>query len=200
MGWIKNDGNRVFIGWRIYYPSEGVFFKQGYNFEVSREGDLKDFASLPSEIIVYSVWQTLNVPVKVYLGSKTESSQYVHLEYVVKNDKSYKLDIVEERGLSQITDTGAIKEIVQKVIDANPNQVTAYKNGKVYINKEQYFDGVPELAWNFYIGGYQPLQKWLKDRKGRLLSDEDIVHYQKIVVALTETDRLMKEIDEVFEF
>ncbi|MBR4022533.1 MAG: DNA methyltransferase [Ruminococcus sp.] len=82
------------------------------------------------------------------------------------------------------------------------NEVTkpAYKNGKVYINKEQYFDGVPELAWNFYIGGYQPLQKWLKDRKGRKLSDEDIAHYQKIVVALTETDRLMKEIDEVFEF
>lgn len=76
----------------------------------------------------------------------------------------------------------------------------AYKNGKVYINKEQYFEGVPEFAWNFYIGGYQPLQKWLKDRKGRKLSDEDIVHYQKIVVALTETDRLMKEIDEVFEF
>lgn len=82
------------------------------------------------------------------------------------------------------------------------NEVTkpAHKNGKVYINKEQYFDGVPELAWNFYIGGYQPLQKWLKDRKGRMLSDEDIVHYQKIVVALIETDRLMKEIDEVFEF
>lgn len=82
------------------------------------------------------------------------------------------------------------------------NEVTkpAYKNGKVYINKEQYFDGVTELAWNFYIGGYQPLQKWLKDRKGRKLSDEDIVHYQKIVVALTETDKLMKEIDEVFEF
>ncbi len=82
------------------------------------------------------------------------------------------------------------------------NEVTkpAYKNGKVYINKEQYFDGVSELACNFYICGYQPLQKWLKDRKGRKLSDEDIVHYQKIVVALTETDRLMKEIDEVFEF
>ena len=75
-----------------------------------------------------------------------------------------------------------------------------YKNGRVYINKEQYFDGVPELAWNFYIGGYQPCQKWLKDRKGRQLADEDIVHYQKIVVALTETDRLMKEIDKIFEF
>lgn len=82
------------------------------------------------------------------------------------------------------------------------NEVTkpAYKNGKVYINKEQYFEGVPELAWNFYIGGYQPCQKWLKDRKGKKLSDEDIVHYQKIVIALAETDRLMKKIDEIFEF
>jgi hypothetical protein len=69
-----------------------------------------------------------------------------------------------------------------------------YKNGRVYINKEQYFDGVPEVAWNFYIGGYQPAQKWLKDRKGRVLTEEDINHYQKIIVALTETDRIMKEI------
>lgn len=74
------------------------------------------------------------------------------------------------------------------------------KENRVYINKTQYFEGVSDLAWNFYIGGYQPLQKWLKDRKGRTLSDEDIIHYQKIVVALTETDRLMKEIDKVFIF
>lgn len=74
------------------------------------------------------------------------------------------------------------------------------KENRVYINKTQYFEGVSDLAWNFYIGGYQPLQKWLKDRKGRTLSDEDIIHYQKIAVALTETDRLMKEIDEVFIF
>lgn len=74
------------------------------------------------------------------------------------------------------------------------------KENRVYINKTQYFEGISDLAWNFYIGGYQPLQKWLKDRKGRTLSDEDIIHYQKIAVALTETDRLMKEIDEVFIF
>lgn len=72
-----------------------------------------------------------------------------------------------------------------------------YKNGNVYINDTQYFANVPEVAWNFYIGGYQPAQKWLKDRKDRELSYEDILHYQKIIVALTETDRLMKEIDEV---
>jgi len=69
--------------------------------------------------------------------------------------------------------------------------------GKVYINDTQYFDNVPEIAWNFYIGGYQPAQKWLKDRKERKLEFDDILHYQRIIVALSETDRLMKEIDKI---
>ena len=72
-----------------------------------------------------------------------------------------------------------------------------YKNGSVYINDTQYFANVPEVAWNFYIGGYQPAQKWLKDRKDRELSTDDIFHYQKIIVALSETDRIMKEIDKI---
>lgn len=72
-----------------------------------------------------------------------------------------------------------------------------YQNGKVFINDTQFFDQVPEVAWNFYIGGYQPAQKWLKDRKGRKLEFEDILHYQKIIVALSETDRLMKAIDQI---
>jgi predicted helicase len=61
------------------------------------------------------------------------------------------------------------------------------------------FRGVPEDVWNFHIGGYQVCEKWLKDRKGRTLSQDDIVHYQKIVLALNETLRLMKEIDEIIE-
>jgi predicted helicase len=61
------------------------------------------------------------------------------------------------------------------------------------------FVGVPEAVWNFQIGGYQVCEKWLKDRKGRTLSDNDISHYQKIVVALSETIRLMAEIDNVIE-
>jgi predicted helicase len=91
--------------------------------------------------------------------------------------------------------------VVEKYITQYPedgtNEVTKpnYTNGKVYINDTQYFDNVPEVAWNFYIGGYQPAQKWLKDRKGRTLGFEDILHYQKIIVALCETDRIMKEID-----
>ena len=96
--------------------------------------------------------------------------------------------------------------IVEKFITAYPvdgNNVVEkpqYKDGRVYINKDQYFDNVPEIAWTFYIGGYQPAQKWLKDRKGRELSVDDILHYQKIIVALAETDRIMKEIDTVVEF
>jgi len=70
-------------------------------------------------------------------------------------------------------------------------------NQRVYINKDQYFEGVPPEVWNFHIGGYQVCQKWLKDRKGRMLSFDDLVHYQKIIVALKETVRLMEEIDDL---
>lgn len=69
--------------------------------------------------------------------------------------------------------------------------------GAVCINDSQYFADVPLSAWNFYIGGYQPAQKWLKDRRTRTLSFDDILHYQKIIVALTETGRIMREIDKV---
>jgi len=87
------------------------------------------------------------------------------------------------------------KYITQYPVDGN-NLVgkLKFEEGKVYINETQYFANVPEVAWNFYIGGYQPAQKWLKDRKDRNLEFDDILHYQKIIVALTETDRLMKEI------
>jgi predicted helicase len=72
-----------------------------------------------------------------------------------------------------------------------------YENGKVIINKKQdCFVDVPEEVWNFHVGGYQVCQKWLKDRKGRTLSPDDISHYQKIVVALGQTIELMTKIDE----
>jgi predicted helicase len=71
------------------------------------------------------------------------------------------------------------------------------KDGRVWINKTQYFGGVPKAVWHFHVGGYQVCHKWLKDRKGRKLTYEDTQHYQKIVVALNETIRLMAQIDEV---
>ena len=64
----------------------------------------------------------------------------------------------------------------------------------MWINDAQYFDDVPAAAWTFFIGGYQPAQKWLKDRRGRQLSYDDVRHYLPIIRALTETERLMGEL------
>jgi len=77
----------------------------------------------------------------------------------------------------------------------------SWSSDTVWIDKAQTtgFRGVREDVWNFHIGGYQVCQKWLKDRKGRMLTKNDIAHYHKIVVALSETIRLMDEIDRVIE-
>jgi hypothetical protein len=80
----------------------------------------------------------------------------------------------------------AVKVTVEKI---------RYSQGKVFVNDDFCFEDVPQTAWDFYIGGYQPAQKWLKDRKGRVLKAEDLKHYRKIVLALAETARIMKEID-----
>ena len=81
-------------------------------------------------------------------------------------------------------------------------QVDCYRwqDNRVYINAEQYFDGVPESAWQFYIGGYQPAQKWLKDRKGMTLGFEDVKHYGRIIYVLQQTERIMQEIDELIKY
>jgi predicted helicase len=72
-------------------------------------------------------------------------------------------------------------------------------NNRVYVNKGQYFDGIEREVFDFYIGGYQPAQKWLKDRKGRVLTSEDIIHYKKMCVAMKQTIEIMKEVDSVID-
>ena len=81
-----------------------------------------------------------------------------------------------------------------------PDRVGEDKVGKVFINKSQCFENVPELAWNFYIGGYQPAQKWLKDRKNRTLTYDDIEHYRKIIAILVETNNLMQELEKIHQY
>lgn len=71
----------------------------------------------------------------------------------------------------------------------------SFEDGRVSINAELYFDGVTEAVWNYHIGGYQVAHKWLKDRKGRLLSFADLQHYQRVISALAGTIQLQTEID-----
>jgi hypothetical protein len=86
-----------------------------------------------------------------------------------------------------------------RTIEKFPSAKNTWRDGRVAINRSSGFTGIPEEVWNFHIGGYQVCHKWLKDRKGRTLSDADIHHYCKIVTALHQTIRLMAEIDEVIE-
>jgi len=94
-----------------------------------------------------------------------------------------------------------VDDFITTYPEAGDNKVekVAYASGKVYINTHQYFGNVPEEVWEFKVGGYQVCEKWLKDRKGRALTMEDVNHYQRVVVALKETIRLMGEVDKVIE-
>lgn len=92
--------------------------------------------------------------------------------------------------------------------EARVTQAPTFQAGRVYISGTRWFETVPEIAWNFHIGGYQPAQKWLKDRAakggknanpGRVLTDEDILHYRRIILALTRTAELMPKIDKIIE-
>jgi len=93
-----------------------------------------------------------------------------------------------------IRDTDDVERLLVRGAFAEANRGRHCWLGKA---KASGFRGVPEPVWNFHIGGYQVCEKWLKDRTGRALTADDIAHYQKIVVALSETIRLMSEIDAV---
>ena len=98
-----------------------------------------------------------------------------------------------------LMESPGLNSLITRYPIVGPNQVETVRydeaSRRVYINKGQYFEGVPPEVWDFHIGGYQVTQKWLKDRKGRTLSYDELTHYQKVVVALKETIRLMGEID-----
>jgi predicted helicase len=102
------------------------------------------------------------------------------------------------RHLHLLEDVTPSKDFARYPVEgSNAVDSLEYKNEKVWINKQQYFETVPPEVWSFYIGGYQPAQKWLKDRKGRTLNFDDIQHYQKIANVLYLTGDIQKRIDEV---
>jgi len=171
--------------------------KIGLIFTIEKDIKVNTFAPIDILDYIYAVLHSRN-----YRETYNEflKIDFPKIPYPKKADTFWQLVKLggEIRKIHLLESSVVENYITQYPIDGN-NFVgkTKYENGKVYINETQYFDNVPQVAWEFYIGGYQPAQKWLKDRKDRKLEFDDILHYQKIIVALSETDRLMKEIDKI---
>lgn len=126
--------------------------------------------------------------VELHLLKSAKVEDFVTTYPVVGENRVEKVGFVAEELISR----GAAEHAEKTKAKKEPITI-----GSVWINPTQYFGNVPEEVWNFKIGGYQVCDKWLKDRKGRVLSGEEISHYQRVVVSLKETIRIMKEIDQV---
>jgi predicted helicase len=166
-------------------------------FTNEKEDNSKSFAPLDLLDYIYAVLYSPSYREKYKEFLKID---FPKVPYATDADKFWKLVVLgKELREIHLLESPKVEEYITGYPEEGDNIVgkPTYKDGSVYINETQYFSNVKEVAWNFYIGGYQPAQKWLKDRKDRELSYDDILHYQKIIVALTETDRIMKEIDEV---
>jgi predicted helicase len=116
------------------------------------------------------------------------SNQELFWELVKKGDRLVHLHLMKATGKEISSYPVAGSNLVEQVkYDENKQQIS--------INSDQYFAGIPPQIWNFYIGGYQVCQKWLKDRKGRHLSYDDLEHYQQIISILGESIAIMETID-----
>jgi len=109
-------------------------------------------------------------------------------------------DNVVAKGFPKIV-VGEVRDLASRVPKAcTPRSRSAATEegqiGRVQINPTQYFDGVPSNVRNFTVGGYQVCDKWLKDRRGRELTHDDLQHYKKIVAALGRTIELMSQVDD----
>jgi hypothetical protein len=179
---------------------KAVSDKLGLEFVEDGKGDLKETFG-PEDIFNYA-YAIFHSPTY-----RTRYAEFLKLDFPrlpLTSDKEL-FRKLGEKGAElvslQLMESPALNKFTTKYPVPGSNEVekVSYDENmqRVHINKTQYFEGVPLEIWDFYIGGYQVCQKWLKDRKGRTLSYDELTHYQKVIVALQETIRVMAEIDEL---
>lgn len=117
-------------------------------------------------------------------------------ELAALGDELVALHLMEASGPPIATFPNAGDNVVEQVRYSEPSGADT---GRVWINRSQFFEGVPPEVWEFHVGGYQVCEKWLKDRKGRTLTFDDLTHYTRVVSALSETIRLMAAVDETIQ-
>jgi predicted helicase len=153
----------------------------------------------PENILDY-IYAVLHSPVYREKYNEFLKIDFPRVPYPESKEKFFALAKLGEklRGLHLMTDS-SVSNFITTFPNVGSDEVEkiSYKEESVFINTDQYFGNVPEIAWNFYIGGYQPAQKYLKDRKGRKLTNDEIEQYQRIIKVLTETDKIMREIDTI---
>lgn len=181
---------------------------------IPEEGIVVDLAAgchgtfTPIDLLDY-IYAVLHSPAYRETYKEFLKTDFPRVPYPKNREKFYQLvelgreirelHLMDKKGSSGVMyPKDGTNEITRRIGQAD-YEMTDKENaiGRVWINDEQYFENVPLVAWEFFIGGYQPAQKWLKDRFGRTLSFDDLLHYQNIIHALVETDRLMKEIDKI---
>ena len=180
----------------------------GLTFTSEKEQNSKTFAPIDLLDYIYAVLHSpkyremykeflkIDFPRVPYPENKTEFWRLVELGGELRQ-----YHLMEHEGLKKpvcsYPQSGSNK-ITRKIVKTDfVISDPIHQTGKVWINDDQYFDHVPKCAWEFYIGGYQPAQKWLKDRKEKVLTLDDIKHYFKIIGALVKTGEIMNMIDGV---
>jgi hypothetical protein len=170
--------------------------KLGLQFVQEGEGDLKN--TFGPEDAFYYAYAVFHSPTY-----KTRYAEFLKMDFPrlpLTSDKSLFAQLVskgKELVELHLLQTSKVDAFVTTYPEPGDNQVEQvfYTDGKVYINSDQYFGDLPSKVWSFKVGGYQVCEKWLKDRRGRQLSSGEIDHYQRVIVSLKETIKLINEID-----
>nr|MBC8175022.1 DNA methyltransferase [Candidatus Neomarinimicrobiota bacterium] len=128
-------------------------------------------------------------------------TDFPHVPFTKKDELFLKLSELGKRlaGL-HLLKSNELDTPIAKFHGSGDNSVEKikYEKDSVFINPTQYFDSISESVWNYHIGGYKVCAKWLKDRKGRKFSVEEIKTYCRIVTALSKTMEIQKEIDKIY--
>lgn len=170
-------------------------------FEAEKSGDKDKFA--PIDLIDY-IYAILHSPVYREKYKEFLKVDFPRVPYPKGAEHFRRMSAIgSELRRIHLMEHPALSELITQYPITGNNTVEKIRwellpdgrTGRIWINAEQYFDNVPITAWELYIGGYQPAQKWLKDRIGKMLSYDNIMHYQRIIKVLIMTDALMAEID-----
>ena len=191
----------------LYHDGNNLYQTSQVNFNLKMYGQIQELAKCPShgvpdEVAVFDyIYGVLHCPTYRQTFAEFFRVDFPRIPWPASPDEFWHISTkgTKLRKL-HLLDSAVIGQTSYPLVGESNNVVDNphLKDGCIWINDIQYFDNVPDNSWDFYICGYQPAQKWLKDRSGRTLSLEDVRHYQRVLKILAETDKIMRTINMAF--